>query len=410
MHPMKGSMNEALPPQIEPADWPELSYRLRLTDGLPTFPPERRVVAGLIAGSGFPGDHVVGSIPPSGRAASVESIAANAAMAGCLPEHLPVVIAAIDAMLEPRFNLAGVVTTTHPCWPLVIVSGRAVTDLGMATGESLFSGGGARANLAVGRAIRLILWNLGGGHPREPVQEIMGHPGRMAFCIAEEPNNTPWELLHEARGLRGVESAVTVFACEGPQIANLWGVATPSTIVASSDVATPSNDAASSNVATSSDVATPEAAGVGARWLELVADQMCARGNSNTHTLGEMLVVISPSMARTLAGWGWTRCRVQEFLWQTARRRLGDIRVEPDGSPALGPSAHYDWWPDWIDQSDPDARVPVTGSPEAIHLVVSGADSIPCAAVCPSWGHLGGFAISRALPAGTAENEGRNQA
>jgi hypothetical protein len=190
-----------------------------------------------------------------------------------------------------------------------------------------------------------------------------------------------------------VESAVTVFACEGPQIANLWGVATPSTIVDSSEVA------ALSDVATPSNGAAPEAAGVGARWLELVADQMCARGNSNTHTLGEMLVVISPSMARSLAAGGWTRARVQEFLWQNARRRLGDIRVNADGSPAIEPSAHYDWWPDWIDQSDPESRVPVTASPEAIHVVVSGADSIPCAAVCPSWGHLGGFAMTRSLPA-----------
>ena len=365
---MNPSMQETLPERIDFADWPELSYRMGLTDGLPTFAPERGVVDRLIAGSGFSGDHVVGSIPPRGQAATVESIAANAAMAGCLPEYMPVVITALEAMLEADFNLAGVVTTTHPCWPLVIVSGQAVADLEMATRESLFNGGGARANLAIGRAIRLVVWNLGGAHPREPVQEIMGHPGRMAYCIAEEPNNTPWDLLHEARGLRDAESAVTVFACEGPQIANLWGVG------------------------------TPDGAVVGERWLELVADQMSARGHSNTHTMGETLVVVSPSMARTLAAEGWTRQQVQEFLWQNARRRLGDIRVEPDGSPAIDRSSHYEWWPDWIDQADPESRVPVTASPDAIHVIVSGADSIPCAAVCPSWGHLGGFAMTRALP------------
>lgn len=357
-----------LPHSIEPTDWPELSYRMGLTDGLPTFPPERSVVDQLIAGSGLDADHLVGAIPPRERDASLEAIAANAAMAGCLPEHLPVVITALEAMLEPRFNLAGVVTTTHPCWPLVIVSGRAVNDLAMATGESLFNGGGARANLAIGRAIRLVLWNLGGAYPRQPVQEIMGHPGRMAYCIAEEPSNTPWESLARSRGVDAAAGAVTVFACEGPQIANLWGVS------------------------------TPDGATVGERWLELVADQMRARGNSNTHTMGEMLVVISPSMARTLAAEGWSRKSVQEFLFGQARRRLGDIRVEPDGSPAIDASTHYEWWPDWIDQSDPEAAVPVTWSADAIHIVVGGADSIPCAAVCPSWGHLGGFAITRALP------------
>lgn len=363
-----------LPPEIEPSDWPELSYQLGLTDGLPTFPPERSVVDALIAGSGLSPEHVIGSIPPRSRAATVRAVAANAAMAGCRPEYMPVVITALEAMLEPGFNLAGVVTTTHPCWPLVIVSGPAVRELGMATRESLFSGGGARANLAIGRAIRLVIWNLGGAHPRETVQEIMGHPGRMAYCIPKEPTNTPWPLIHETRGLRHSDSAVTVFACEGPQIANLWGVA------------------------------TPDGAAVGERWLELVADQMCARGNSNTHTMGETLVVISPSMARTLAAEGFTRERVQEFLWHKARRRLGDIRVNADGSPALDSSSHYDWWPDWVDQNDPDSKVPITASPQAIHVLVSGADSIPCAAVCPSWGHLGGFATTRALPSSSTSS------
>lgn len=360
-------MIEALPTNIDASEWPELSYRLGLTDGLPTFPPERAVVDALVAGSGRPRDQVIGEIPPRRHAATVEAVAANAAMAGCRPDHMPVVLLALEAMLEPRFNLAGVVTTTHPCWPLVLVSGPIVHALGMATGESVWNGGGARANLAIGRAIRLVLWNLGGAHPREPVQEIMGHPGRMAFCLPEEPDNAPWPRFHEGRGLARDESAVTVFACESPQIANLWGVA------------------------------TPDEGRVGERWLELVADQMCARGNSNTHTMGEILVVFSPSMARRLADEGFTRARVQAFLWQHARRRLGDIRVEADGRPAISEKARYEWWPDWVDQEDPETRVPVTAAPEAIHVVVSGADSIPCASVCPSWGHLGGFAITRSL-------------
>lgn len=359
--------SDALPREIDPADWPELSHRLALTDGLPTFPPDRRVVDRLVEGSGLPGDHVIGSIPPSDRMATVEAVAANAAMAGCLPEHMPVVMAALSALLEPRFNLAGVLTTTHPCWPLLIVSGAAVRALGMETAESVFNGGGARANLALGRAIRLVTWNLGDARPRAPVQEILGHPGRLAYCLAEEPENSPWPSFtaeHDVDAGRGV---VTVFACEGPQIANLWGIA------------------------------TREGARVGERWLELVADQMCARGNSNTHTMGEILVVVNPAMARTLSREGHSRESVRTFLWEKARRRLGDIRVEPDGRPAVSPDDRYSWWPDWIDQSDPETRVPVTARPEDIHLVVSGADSIPCAAVCPSWGHLGGFAISRAL-------------
>lgn len=197
---------EAMPRRIEASEWPELCYRLGLTDGLPTFPPERDVVARLVAGSGLSADHSIGAIPPSGRAGTVEAIAANAAMAGCLPEHMPIVLAALEAMLEPRFNLAGVVTTTHPCWPLVIVSGPVVRALGFATQESVFSGGGARANLAIGRAVRLVSWNLGGAQPRRPVQEILGHPGRLAYCLAEEPENTPWPSFVAERGSRPAEA------------------------------------------------------------------------------------------------------------------------------------------------------------------------------------------------------------
>ncbi len=159
-------MSEPLPSRIDAEDWPELSYAHGLTDGLPTFPPERRRVDALVAASGRDGREVVGRIPPAGRVATVESIAANAVMAGCLPEPLPVVLAALEAMLEPRFNLAGLVVTTHPAWPLVVVGGRIVDDLAMASGESLFSGGGARANVAVGRAVKLVVWNIGGAHPR----------------------------------------------------------------------------------------------------------------------------------------------------------------------------------------------------------------------------------------------------
>lgn len=364
---MPSSASAKFPPTLDAAEWPELSYRLGLTDGLPTFPPERQAVGRIVAASGRAADAVVGAIPPSMRAATVEAVAANAVMAGCLPEHFPVVLRALELMLEPRFNLAGVVTTTHPCWPLVIVSGPIVGALGMATRESLFNGGGARANLAIGRAIRLVTWNLGDARPRQPVQEIMGHPGRMAYCIAEESAASPWESLAESRGVAAGSSAVTVFACEGPQICNPWGVA------------------------------TPEGARVGERWLELIADQMSARGNSNTHSMGEILVVLNPAMARTLAREGWTRAHIQSFLFEKAGRRLGDIRVHPDGRPNVDPDVRYAWWPDAVDQSDPDTRVPVVWSPESIHLLVAGGDSIPAAAVCPSWGHLGGFARTAAL-------------
>jgi hypothetical protein len=288
-------------------------------------------------------------------------------MAGCLPEHMPVVLAALAAMQEPRFNLAGVVATTHPCWPLVIVSGAAVDRLGMATAESVFSGGGCRANVAIGRAIKLTLWNVGGGRPHRPVQEIFGHPGRLAYCVAES-QSSPWPAFHESRGVDAPHGAVTVFACEAPQIGNPWGFT------------------------------TTDNPALGEQWLAMVADHMTSRGSSNTHTMGELLVAFTPSMARTLAGQGWTRERIQEHLWAIARRRIGEIRVAADGSPAVDEKSRYEWWPDWVNQAAAETLVPVTWSPKDIHVLVTGADSIPSSAIMPSWGHLGGFAITQALP------------
>ncbi len=358
-----GAMQPRLPTRIDPAEWPELSYRLGLTDGLPTFPPERSVVDALVAGTGRDRDDSIGLMPPRRVPATIEAIAANAAMAGCRPEHMPVLVTALEAMFEPAFNLAGVLATTHPNWPLIIVSGPIVDELGMATEESVFNGGGARANLAIGRAFRLITWNLGGAYPRRPVQEVMGHPGRMAYCIAESRRGTPWPALHEARGVESATGAVTVFGCEAPQVVLGFGTSGRADVI-----------------------------------LEQVADQMRARGNSNVHTMGEVLVLFNPAWARTIAEQGFTREAVQQHLWRRARRRLGDFKINADGDPAVAAEDRYHWWPDWVDQSDPDTMVPVATTPESIHVVVTGADSLPYAAVCPSWGALGGFAITRALP------------
>jgi len=336
--------------------WVELAYAEGLTDGLPVLPPTRRAVDQLVAASGRLADECLGGIPPRGGLATVEVVAANAVMAGCPPECMPVLLAAIEALLEPRFNLNGVQVTTHGCWPLLIVSGPIVEQLGMATAESVFSGGGSRASATLGRALRLVLWNAGGAFPGEPVKEVFGHPGRYAYCVAEHRVH-PWSSLHESRGLARESSAVTVFACEAPHSVAFWGVG-----------------------------ADPE------ERLASVADAMRTRGSNNTHTMGELLVAFSPSETRHLHASGYSRERVQERLFELSKRRVGEIRSRAADAPAT-----YEWWPASVDQSNDDALVPIVESPEAIHLIVAGADSIPWAAVCPGWGHLGGFAITRAV-------------
>lgn len=351
----------ALPASIDDlADWPELSYALGLTDGLPVHPPLRRTVDRLIAGSGLAADTVIGLIPPRDGVATVEVIAANAAMAGALPEHMPVICTAVRAMCQPSFNLRGVVNTTHSCWPLVIVSGPVAEALGMATAECVFSGGGSRASLAIGRTIKLLIWNAGGAFPGEPVKEVFGHPGRLAWAIAES-SNTPWEPLHAARGVT-TPSGVTVYACESPLLVSMWGL--------------------------DDDPATR---------LEAIADVMRHRGSNNTHTMGQMLVCLSPSEARHLAACGWSRRDVQQHLYERARRPIAELRPRGPLRPDNSPEHWYTWWPEWVDQSRDDTLVPVVDDADSIHVIVLGADSIPFAAVCHGWGHLGGYAITEPL-------------
>ncbi|MCG8589459.1 MAG: hypothetical protein MJE66_09230 [Proteobacteria bacterium] len=348
---------EALPREVRDLDaWIELSYSARLTDGLPVLPPTREAVARLVAGSGRSASETLGKVLPRGGLATIEVVAANAAMAGCTPECMPVLVAAVEALLDPHFNLNGVQTTTHGCWPLLIVSGPVVEVLGMATEESLFSGGGSRASATLGRALRLVLWNAGGAHPGQPVKEVFGHPGRYAYCIAERPDHA-WTPFHQARGHRAEESAVTVFACESPHSVAFWGVG-----------------------------ADPE------ERLLSVADTMRPRGSNNTHTLGELLVAFNPAEVRHLHARGYGRERVQQRLFELSKRRLGEIRSRSDDAPKT-----YEWWPEEIDQSDDDALVPIVNGPESIHLIVAGADSIPWAAVCPGWGHTGGYAVTRTV-------------
>lgn len=344
-------------------EWPELSFRLGVTDGLATFPPTRDRVDAMVAASGRAAGDVIGAIPPADRVATVEVVAANAVMAGALPEHLPFVIAALEAMLDERFNLRGVQCTTHGCAPLVIVSGPAVERLGIATAESVFGAHASRASHAIGRALRLVLWNCGGAQPGEPVKEVFGHAGRLGVVIGEATGASPWSTLAASRGVPSDRNAVTVFACEAPQSVAYWGA--------------------------------PDDPRV---RLDRVADVMRAQGNNNTHTMGECLVALSPSEARHLAASGLSRADVQEVLYSLARRRLGDLRPRSPLRPDDDPAHFYEWWPDWIDQTDDDAMVPAVWGPESIHLVVTGGDSIPWAAVCPGWGHLGGLAITREVP------------
>jgi len=194
----------------------ELCYARGWTDGLPVTPPTDERVIAMLKGTTRRPDEVVGKIPPFLADCTVEKVAINAVMAGCKPEYMPVLLAAIEAALEPVFTLHGVLATTYFSSPVIIVNGPITKRIGMNSGINAL-GQGNRANATIGRALNLIVLNVGGGRPGEADRSTLGAPSKYTLCFAEDESDPEWEPLSVARGLpRGV-SAVTLFQGHGPE-------------------------------------------------------------------------------------------------------------------------------------------------------------------------------------------------
>jgi hypothetical protein len=186
------------------------------SDGLPLVPPTEKRVLAMLGGTQRAPDEIVAVVPPDLVPCSVEKVAINAVMAGCKPEYLPVVLAAVEAACTDAWNAHGVLATTMPVGPVVIVNGPARRALGMNAGINVF-GQGSRANATIGRALQLVIRNVGGGRPGEVDRATFGNPGKLSFCFAEDEETSPWEPLSVELGKpRGV-STVTLFAGEGPR-------------------------------------------------------------------------------------------------------------------------------------------------------------------------------------------------
>jgi hypothetical protein len=250
-------------------------------DGLPAIPPTRERVARMLSTVRRRRDEVAAILVPRLGRATLEAIAANAVMAGALPEHLSVVLAAVEAVAEPAFNLQAIQTTTHPCSPLVIVNGPIARRLGIHAGGNVF-GQGARANAVIGRALRLILQNVGGARPGREDRATHGHPGKYSYCIAENEAASPWEPLSVERGFSAGESTVTVCGSEGPHNINDHSSTTPEAIATT------------------------------------VASVAATVGSNNIYLGGEPLVVLGPEHAATAASSGWSKDDFRRRVWEQA--------------------------------------------------------------------------------------------
>lgn len=258
-------------------------------DGLPVLPPTPERVARIV-GPRRP-DQVVARLAPRQGLATVEVVAANAALAGAGPEHLPVILAAVRAVAQPAFNLAAVQTTTHPCTPLVVVNGPIRQRLSIAcAGNAL--GQGHRANAVIGRALRLTLQNVGGARPGAGDRATLGHPGKFTYCLGEHEEASPWEPLHVERGFDAEASTVTACAAEAPHNVNDHG----------------SRDAES--------------------LARTLASSAAVTGCNNVYLGGEPMVLLSPEHAATVASSGWSKRDLKRALWERARVPLAAFSPE----------------------------------------------------------------------------------
>lgn len=186
------------------------------SDGLPLVPPTERRVLAMLKGTSRSPQEVVAVIPPDLVECTVEKVAINAVMAGCRPEYLPVVLAAVEAACTDEFNMHGLLATTMTAGPVIIVNGPIRKAIGMNSGRNVF-GQGNRANSTIGRALQLVVRNVGGGRPGEVDRATFGGPGKLSFCFAENEEDSPWTPLSEDLGVEPGVSSVTLFPGEGPR-------------------------------------------------------------------------------------------------------------------------------------------------------------------------------------------------
>lgn len=324
----------------------EQYFENQWTDGLPIVPPTEELVERMVAASGRDPLEVLGVVPPRMGIATVEAVAINAAMAGCRPEYMPVVIAAVEAILDERFDLRGLQATSDPAAPLVIVSGPVIQQVGINHGIGLF-GHGSRANATIGRAMRLVMVNLGGGHPDSGDKSTLGSPSKYSYCIGVDAD-TPWAPIHTEMGFDTEDSCVTVYAADAPRGNN------------------------------------PAGSGSMEFALWILADSL-SNLNHNMLSGGHAAVVISPLIAHGLSEEGWSKMEVKSYLYEHARvplervKRYHRLRYGRDpepGDPYM--------WPRWLNVDEPNITVPVVRKPDNILVLVAGDPGRSRSAYCPA--------------------------
>jgi hypothetical protein len=309
------------------------------SDGLPLIPPTEARVERMLAGYVGTYAAVVARLAVEDAECTLEKIAINAVMAGCKPAYMPVLIAVVRAVADPAFNLTGIQATTNPVTPLIIVNGPIRQQLGINCGYGCF-GPGWQANATIGRALRLLLINVGGGIPGVRDMAVMGQPGKYTMCVGENEADSPWEPLHVARGLQPQQSAVTVVGVSG--CFNTMGASQPEAM------------------------------------LHELAEALSFTGSNDYRFAGQPAVALNPHHAGALQRGGYSRAQAQARLFELSKKPVRAFAnrhlLEPRHSD-LGMLAE-------------DTLVPFAARPEDVVLFVAGAVGAGAHNLCmPSFGN-----------------------
>jgi hypothetical protein len=333
---------ESIPADVDLVEW---YYEQGFSDGMPVVPPTAAKIDAMVEALGGDPDFLECRVPPRWGGLTRKVLAINMVMAGCKPEYAPVVRAAMLALCDPAFNLNGVQATTHVACPLLIVNGPIAQQIGMNAGCNVF-GSGNRANATIGRAIRLIMLNVGGGWPGDLDKSTLGHPGKYTYAIAENEAISPFAPYHVEKGFQSDESTVFVFAAEAPH----------------SVVNHVAND------------------------TEGILDSMCSAMSTFAHNTavasGHCAVILGPEHAAVIAKQGWKRNDIKSYLWMHSGNKFGQLAFNHKYGKVYNRNL-----PVWY-KRDLDSRIPIVPNPDNIHLFIAGGEAGRFSAFIPGWGNM----------------------
>jgi hypothetical protein len=334
--------------ELDPEAWADYAEEQGWSDGLPLVPPTEAAVARML--EACRGDNEpFPPVTPRQVVPTLRSLAANAVMAGCRPEYFPVVLAALRGVLAPEYNLHGTLATTHSCAPMLLVNGPLRHALGINCGSNCF-GQGWRANAAIGRALGLILLNVGGGKPAVMDRSTFGSPAKYSFCFGENQEESPWAPYHVRRGFDAEDSVVTVMSAEPNHNLNDHGSTT------------------------------------GEGLLTTFAGAIASPAANTVYGKGPYFVAFGPEHAATLGRDGWTVEAIQQFLYDRARVPVSQVSRENQA--IYEESGH----------TPQDGFYKVAPTPQDIHVLVAGGPGKHSAWI-PSFGGTAAVSV-RVKPPG----------